>query len=812
MDEDPDFDYEMDPQAVYSAIQGSAEEVMDDVGSEGMPMSDAGMHSEPMDKASFDIDFQDSADPQHASSDVQFSTEPTDPETSGYSVDEQIVETSHDPSQNHVYESITTITSEAGAKAPQEAFSTVLAEIQTHPEGNTIITANASKENGDQNDAVAVDQWQSSSTENQGEYAGEEQEEEQDELNQGVGVGSIHDPAVPATIEEAAEEEEEERDQFEVEGEQEQQTTGEEAEGTQTLNGIGEEGYYHSDDHEVSTVRVTFNGQDFVMWSSTDIPAYVALPTKPQETESGDDTDQLVQIEAPALDVPQDVLWQPLDSLFAGLRERKALGDFLEEAQELHLNFPDLDLDVAEDNLYCRELTLDDLLQLHHGLGLETSLHVQVSERQRFITKYNELAQHVAGILGNQLQHSSDEEDEMANAGHPAQDRVGVAGEENPVGLQNGHEAHSSNQVGGDEARSHAPLQEDGSNQDASKTTQANVPDPTEAPTTLSEPQTGTVPESAPPAHKGGEQQEVVDELKPKALQTEEHSRHVEVDERNPGDEEQDELDATTAGTEAEQQGVVEAKEEDDQEGALKNESGVEHHAEQGGAEEEEEIDLTAEEEEEEYEDEVEGEEYEDEVEGEEHEGEAEAEDYEEEAEAEEYEDYAGETGNVGEEAEQTFYTSINEGSGAEEDELEEPEQATVEGENAASLLHNAQPAPTSESTTTYEAGANDEVAWQGTSNTHQSIPSSKTPADESSVVHDSRRLPSTSTDGTEEQFVEYTEEEGGNNLDAGSRSLATSTSYDTSTLRKRSFVDEDDTAEYEEDERVAESKRVKVD
>ncbi|SPC62534.1 uncharacterized protein UHOD_04332 [Ustilago sp. UG-2017b] len=775
MDEDPDFDYEMDPQAAYASMQGSAEEVMDDVRSEGMPMSDAGMQSEPIDKASYDVDFQDSANTQHASSDVQFSTEAPESESSGYIVDGQIVETSHGPSEDHVYESGPTITVREEVKGPEEAFPTGTTAVQTHQESSTIITAGVTDENGERNDAA--DQWQDNSTENNGEYVGgEEEEEEQDELNQGVGGASAHDGTASAAIVKVKVEEEEEADQLKGEGEQEQQISGAEAHTTQTINGENTEEYYDPDDHEIFTVRVTFNGQDFVMWSSTDIPAYVALSTKPQEAETDDEVDELMQIEAPALDVPQSVLRQPLDSLFAGLREREALGEFLEETHELHLNFPDLDLDIAEDNLYCREITLGDLLQLHHGLGLETSLHVQVSERPRFITKYNELAQHVAGIIDNQLQHSSDEEDEIANAGQEVGDYNGVAGDEESVALQNGHKPNPPQQVGV------AEVQADKGHgaRDSSKATQANVLSTTEATVVLSEPKANAVPEGASLAHAADGNFEAASEAvggsKPTASQTEEHSLHSQVGEGDIVHEEQDELEGDTAGTVAEQHDADDPGQGEGQDGAPEDACGSEQHA---GAAEEEVIDLAAEDDEEdEYdEDEVEGEQYEDEVEGEEYQEEAEGEEYNEEAEAEEYEDYGDQAGEIGEEAEQTFYTTVNEGSGAEEDELEEPEEATVEEDNAAALLHNAHPAEARELTNTNGTDANNEQAWE---------------------------------EGAEEQIVEYIEGDE-DNINAASSSLPTSETYDMAAQRKRSFVDENDTAEYEENDREAESKRVKV-
>ncbi|CCF52957.1 hypothetical protein NDA14_005616 [Ustilago hordei] len=819
MDEDPDFDYEMDPQAPYASMQGSAEEVMDDVRSEGMPMSDAGMQSKPIDKASYDVDFHDSANTQHASSDVQFSTEAPESESSGYIVDGQIAETSHGPSEDHVYESGPTITVGEEVKAPEEAFPTGTTAVQTHQESSTIITAGVTDENGERNDAA--DQWQGNSTENDGEYVGGgEEEEEQDELNQGVGGASAHDGTASAAIVKVKVEEEEEADQLEGEGEQEQQISGAEAHTTQTINGGNTEEYYDPDDHEIFTVCVTFNGQDFVMWSSTDIPAYVALSTKPQEAETDDKVDELMQIEAPALDVPQSVLGQPLDSLFAGLRERKALGEFLEETHELHLNFPDLDLDIAEDNLYCREITLGDLLQLHHGLGLETSLHVQVSERPRFITKYNELAQHVAGIIGNQLQHSSDEEDEIANAGLQVGDYNGVAGDEESVALQNGRKPNPPQQVSVAEVQANKGH----GARNSSEATRANVLSTTEATVVLSEPKANALPEGASLAHAADGNLEVASEAgggsKPTASQTEEHSLHAQVGEGDIVHEEQDELEGDTAGTVAEQHDADGPRQGEGQDGAPEDACGSEQHA---GAAEEEVIDLAAEDDEEEVidlaaeddeedeydEDEVEGEQYEDEVEGEEYQEEAEGEEYDEEAEAEKYEDYGDQAGEIGEEAERTFYTTVNEGSGAEEDELEEPEEATVEEDNGAALLHNAHPAEARELTNTNGGDANNEQAWEGTLSTPRTAVSPKAPTDKSIIITNSQHLCSI-TEGAEEQIVEYIEGDE-DNINAASSSLPTSETYDMAAQRKRSFLDEDDTAEYEEDDREAESKRVKM-
>lgn len=46
--------------------------------------------------------------------------------------------------------------------------------------------------------------------------------------------------------------------------------------------------------------------------------------------------------------------------------------------------------------MYAREVSLNDIHRIHLGYGLTSSLHLVVTESIRFITRYNELAAHVA--------------------------------------------------------------------------------------------------------------------------------------------------------------------------------------------------------------------------------------------------------------------------------------------------------------------------------------------------------------------------------------------------------------------------------
>lgn len=87
--------------------------------------------------------------------------------------------------------------------------------------------------------------------------------------------------------------------------------------------------------HAPPAVRVTFNGQDFVLFPQTEPSTYFAA----QETEP---------IAAPRLKAEEQVYYESMDSLFQTLRVKESLGDFLEEGSELHINFVDLELIIRE--------------------------------------------------------------------------------------------------------------------------------------------------------------------------------------------------------------------------------------------------------------------------------------------------------------------------------------------------------------------------------------------------------------------------------------------------------------------------------
>ena len=97
-------------------------------------------------------------------------------------------------------------------------------------------------------------------------------------------------------------------------------------------------------------------------------------------------------VPAPALPIDRSLFWEPLDAVFGALRVAHVLGEFLEEGTELCIAFPDLDLVLREDNVYARDISLQDISQLALGFECHGSLRLVVTEEPRFISRYNELA------------------------------------------------------------------------------------------------------------------------------------------------------------------------------------------------------------------------------------------------------------------------------------------------------------------------------------------------------------------------------------------------------------------------------------
>ncbi|UZJ56042.1 hypothetical protein CBS101457_005362 [Exobasidium rhododendri] len=138
-------------------------------------------------------------------------------------------------------------------------------------------------------------------------------------------------------------------------------------------------------------IRITFNDQDFVLFSESEPSSYIS--TQKEEIVS-----------APQLKADPKAFHESLDTLFQSLRVKDSLGDFLEEGSELQISFVDLDMMLREDDVYAREISLSDIYRIHVGFGFSSSLHLVVSETIRFLTRYNELAAQVSSVIAQEVE------------------------------------------------------------------------------------------------------------------------------------------------------------------------------------------------------------------------------------------------------------------------------------------------------------------------------------------------------------------------------------------------------------------------
>ena len=176
------------------------------------------------------------------------------------------------------------------------------------------------------------------------------------------------------------------------------------------------------DDAEPHTVCLTFQEQDFCVFPS----ACDQGPTVYVEETNDDDERILVGVPAPALPIDRSLFWEPLDAVFGALRVAHVLGEFLEEGTELCIAFPDLDLVLREDNVYARDISLQDISQLALGFECHGSLRLVVTEEPRFISRYNELAT----ALGSEESEEDAQDEEAGEEDEGADKEDEVAGED----------------------------------------------------------------------------------------------------------------------------------------------------------------------------------------------------------------------------------------------------------------------------------------------------------------------------------------------------------------------------------------------
>ncbi|KAK9241388.1 hypothetical protein V1525DRAFT_415974 [Lipomyces kononenkoae] len=125
------------------------------------------------------------------------------------------------------------------------------------------------------------------------------------------------------------------------------------------------------------------------------------------------------------------ILSQPLVNIFALLRS--LFSEELAEDCELVLDVPHLGLSVAEDNVFCNEVTIYDLVELYSGLRMNDGdaaasnepLLILVNAQVRFLHRFN----HIAELIrqGKGLQYLYDEDASATSRQNPQYHANGVS-------------------------------------------------------------------------------------------------------------------------------------------------------------------------------------------------------------------------------------------------------------------------------------------------------------------------------------------------------------------------------------------------
>ncbi|OCB84152.1 hypothetical protein A7U60_g8828 [Sanghuangporus baumii] len=108
------------------------------------------------------------------------------------------------------------------------------------------------------------------------------------------------------------------------------------------------------------------------------------------------------------------LFYEPVSAVFDAFRQEEYFSHLEELSEaEMALNAHDLQLVISEDNIYSREVSLQDLYAMHQGVGLPGHLRLTLqSIMPRFITRYNLLRDQVTRLVlgeeaGETLQHES---------------------------------------------------------------------------------------------------------------------------------------------------------------------------------------------------------------------------------------------------------------------------------------------------------------------------------------------------------------------------------------------------------------------
>ncbi|GAB00063.1 hypothetical protein E5Q_06766 [Mixia osmundae IAM 14324] len=121
---------------------------------------------------------------------------------------------------------------------------------------------------------------------------------------------------------------------------------------------------------------------------------------------------------------------------------------FYDEQLEMTICIDDLDIQIPEDNVYTRELSLYDLERLHRGCDLPGRLRLTIAESPRLVFRFNTLADYMANSLGDSAEESSPVE---GQEGHFVEDALSKAIEAEKESARSDDGREESNEAPRDE-------------------------------------------------------------------------------------------------------------------------------------------------------------------------------------------------------------------------------------------------------------------------------------------------------------------------------------------------------------------------
>ncbi|KAL5490193.1 hypothetical protein ACEPAI_5026 [Sanghuangporus weigelae] len=148
------------------------------------------------------------------------------------------------------------------------------------------------------------------------------------------------------------------------------------------------------------------------------------------------------------------LFYEPVSAVFDAFRQEEYFSHLEELSEaEMALNAHDLQLVISEDNIYSREVSLQDLYAMHQGVGLPGHLKLTLqSIMPRFITRYNLLRDQVTRlVLGEEAGETRQHEGPAASEEESYEPQVLAVPDETQEGLVQNDETKGSETAEGAE-------------------------------------------------------------------------------------------------------------------------------------------------------------------------------------------------------------------------------------------------------------------------------------------------------------------------------------------------------------------------